>query len=178
MQPSRPIVATDESTWRMLAVDRQIHRRFGMKRDKYRTRSVGLFAVRLNPVTVLTLACLFLLSPANSRWAELYNIALNPTGTGFPSPLESDAGWGGGGGSLGGGPWQMLDGVINPPVWMHGLAFTGGAGNYMEPAGWRKATIDFGSMKEFEEVVIWSPPREMSHWNHGLTTGMAHAGIL
>lgn len=81
-----------------------------------------------------------------------FNIAFNPLGTGLPSPLESDPGWGGGS-----WPWQMVDGVTSPVTWMHGLAFTGGAGGYEQPAGWRQATINFGEPMEFDEVVIWHP---------------------
>ncbi len=50
------------------------------------------------------------------------NIALNPSRSGYPSPLESDQGWGGGS-----YPWDLVDGLRDyPGEWMHGLAFTGG----------------------------------------------------
>lgn len=38
------------------------------------------------------------------------DLALNSAGTGFPSPLESDPGWGGG--SF---PWEMVDGFRQCP---------------------------------------------------------------
>lgn len=93
--------------------------------------------------------------PAGAR-AELGNLALNPSATGFPSPLESNDGWGGGS-----YPWQIVDGLRSYSDWAHGLAFTGGhqtsAGGppWIEPAGWRQATIDFGEPKTFEKVIIW-----------------------
>jgi hypothetical protein len=84
------------------------------------------------------------------------NIALNPSRTGFPSPLESDRGWGGGS-----YPWEIVDGLRSYSHWAHGLAFTGGHRDasggppWIEPAGWRQATINFGAPKTFHTVVIW-----------------------
>jgi hypothetical protein len=84
------------------------------------------------------------------------NIALNPSASGYPSPLESDRGWGGGA-----QPWEIVDGQETYAEWYHGLAFTGGhtggwgSGGWVEPAGPRQATIDFGQLKVFDEVVVW-----------------------
>lgn len=79
------------------------------------------------------------------------NIAYNPTQTGFPHPLESDTGWGGGS-----YPWEMLDGhTYYTDTWAHGLAFTGGVPGYIEPCGWRQATVDFGVMKTFDKMRIY-----------------------
>ncbi len=87
--------------------------------------------------------------------AEIYtdavNIAYNPTQSGYPHPLESDTGWGGGS-----YPWEMLDGhTYYTDTWAHGLAFTGGYPGWIEPCGWRQATIDFGSMKTFNKVRVY-----------------------
>lgn len=76
------------------------------------------------------------------------NIALNPSRTGYPNPLESDQGWGGGSDQ-----WEIVDGLRDyPGEWWHGLAFTGG--NYGVP-GVRQATIAFGSDHTFNKVIIW-----------------------
>ncbi|HZK71350.1 MAG TPA: M23 family metallopeptidase [Clostridia bacterium] len=75
------------------------------------------------------------------------NIALNPSGSGYPSPLESDQGWGGGSNK-----WDIVDGLHDYSDWQTGLAFTGG--NYGVP-GVRQATIAFGSDYTFNKVVIW-----------------------
>jgi hypothetical protein len=79
------------------------------------------------------------------------DIALNPTRVGYPTPLESDHGWGGGS-----DPWEIVDGHESYSEWYHGLAFTGGDNNWGgEPAGPRQATIDFGTARTFNKVVIW-----------------------
>src|SRR5260221_267202 len=79
------------------------------------------------------------------------NLALNPAGTGFPSPLGSDHGWGGGS-----YPWEIVDGQKTYAEWYHGLAFTGGDNNWGgEACGPRQATIDFGANKTFHKVTIW-----------------------
>ncbi len=88
--------------------------------------------------------------------AALINLARNTAGHGFPSPLASDHGWGGGQ-----FPWDLVDSKRAYDFWTHGIAFTGGhataAGGppWLEPAGVRQATIDFGESKTFEKVVIW-----------------------
>jgi hypothetical protein len=71
--------------------------------------------------------------------------------------LQSDRGWGGGS-----YPWQIVDGLrAYSDTWAHGLAFTGGhtggssSGGWLEPAGLRQATIDFGRVHTFEKVMIW-----------------------
>lgn len=84
------------------------------------------------------------------------NLALNPSRSGYPHPLESDRGWGGGTDK-----WEIVDGIrAYPPgnpggEWWHGLAFTGGTVGYIEPCGWRQATINFGEPKTFNQVVVW-----------------------
>ena len=94
------------------------------------------------------------LEPLETRTLLCTNYALNPAGTGFPSPLESDAGWGGGS-----YPWDMLDGHRNyRDTWQHGLAFTGGRARYPDgvtPAGLRQVTVDFGTSRTFQQVVVW-----------------------
>ncbi len=89
------------------------------------------------------------------------NLALNPARSGFPSPLESDPGWGGG--SF---PWDIVDGLHTCPSWEHGLAFTGGhthgvgSGGWVQPCGERQATVNFNSATEFAKVVLWHHPDE------------------
>src|SRR5438876_8280961 len=78
------------------------------------------------------------------------NLAFNPSRVGFPTPLESDPGWGGGSNT-----WEIVDGLRSYSAWYHGLAFTGGhtngpgSGGWIEPAGPRQATIDFGQVETF-----------------------------
>jgi uncharacterized repeat protein (TIGR01451 family) len=103
------------------------------------------------------------------------NHALNRAGSGFPSPLESSRGWGGGS-----YPWEIVDGAHSYNWWAHGLAFTGGhtdsqnpeSGGYIESAGVRQATINFGADRTFEKVVIWHHGTEhtpanatLEYWN-------------
>ncbi|MDQ4068702.1 MAG: hypothetical protein M3203_04380 [Actinomycetota bacterium] len=89
------------------------------------------------------------------------NLALNPARSGFPSPLESDPGWGGGS-----SPWDIVDGLHTYPSWEHGLAFTGGhthgvgSGGWVQPCGERQATVNFNSATEFAKVVLWHHPDE------------------
>lgn len=84
------------------------------------------------------------------------NLALNPSCTGFPSVAESDRGWGGGSNQC-----DIVDGLHSYDTWARGLAFTGGHQNagggppYIEPAGLRRAVVDFGSPKKFAKLVIW-----------------------
>jgi hypothetical protein len=86
--------------------------------------------------------------------ARAANIALNPTRVGFPTPLESDPGWGCCTGNV--AKWEIVDGRRSYDSWQHGLPVTGGAGNWGgEPAGMRQVTIDFGMPKTFNEVVVW-----------------------
>jgi hypothetical protein len=92
------------------------------------------------------------LAESTSAWAA--NIALNPTRVGFPTPLESDRGWGCCTGNV--AKWEILDGRRSYDSWQHGLPFTGGVSNWGgEPAGVRQITIDFGMPKTFNEVVVW-----------------------
>jgi hypothetical protein len=78
------------------------------------------------------------------------DLAQNPSGTGFPHPLESDQGWGGGSDK-----WDIVDGLRTYSEWDNGLAFTGGILNYIEPCGWRQATISFEEPKMFNRVTVW-----------------------
>ena len=110
------------------------------------------------------------------------NIALNPAcPSGFPSPLESDEGWGNG--AL---PCDVVDGQLSYNTWARGLAFTGGhqtgAGGapYIEPAGVRHAVIDFGAPRTFEKVTIWWHGIEytpdagtLEYWNGSAWVGIA-----
>ncbi len=81
----------------------------------------------------------------NSNPAQPINIALGA------NPTESDHGWGGGTNA-----WDMVDGIkAYGNEWARGLAFTGGSLPYIEPCGVRQATINFGSMKAFNRVMIW-----------------------
>jgi uncharacterized repeat protein (TIGR01451 family) len=101
--------------------------------------------------------------------------ALNRSGSGFPSPLESNRGWGGGS-----YPWHIVDGAHSYNSWANGLAFTGGhteqtnpnSGGYIEQAGMRQATINFGADRTFEKVVIWHHGEDhvpavatLAYWN-------------
>ncbi|HDH97834.1 MAG TPA: hypothetical protein ENF70_01700 [Deltaproteobacteria bacterium] len=87
-----------------------------------------------------------------SQTSPQEDLAFNGTGSGYPSPLESDSGWGDGS-----YPWQISDGMRTyPGEWAHGLAFTGGTSSWAgEACGWRQATIDFGEPKTFNRVVVW-----------------------
>jgi hypothetical protein len=86
--------------------------------------------------------------------ADAANIALNTTRTGFPTPLESDRGWGCCIGDQ--AKWEIVDGLRAYNGWQHGLPMTGGAGNWGgETAGVRQVTIDFGVPKTFDEVWVW-----------------------
>jgi hypothetical protein len=87
---------------------------------------------------------------------SMLDLAANPSCSGFPSPLESDQGWGGGS-----YPCDLVDGVNAYSTWARGLAFTGGHQDanggppYLEPAGVRHAVINFGASRTFQKVVMW-----------------------
>ena len=51
-------------------------------------------------------------SAATDESSSQTNIALNPSGSGYPSPLESDQGWGGGSNQ-----WDIVDGLRDYPEW-------------------------------------------------------------
>jgi hypothetical protein len=90
-------------------------------------------------LAVLAIAlCLSLPSAATAD-----NIAVNPSLSGFPSPLASDPGWGGGS-----SPWHLVDGRRSYDSWANGLAFQW---DYLD----HQATIDFGEDKTFDEVILW-----------------------
>lgn len=84
------------------------------------------------------------------KMSPLDNLALNPVRSGYPHPLESDDGWGGGKDK-----WDIVDGMRIYPHWANGLAFTGGWGHWAGPPGWRQATINFGELKTFNRVIVW-----------------------
>jgi hypothetical protein len=98
--------------------------------------------------------------------ADPVNLALNSTGTGLPSPLESQDGWGGGWDK-----WDIVDGLHSYNAWYNGLAF------YYGPDG--QATINFGANTTFNQVTIWHHGQQwtpldtaLEYWN-----GAAWAGI-
>ena len=79
------------------------------------------------------------------------DIARNDGTFKYPSPMESDPGWG-----EAIFPWHIVDGIrVRGNYWAYGLAFTGGREGYEDSCGWRQATIDFGEPKAFNRVVIW-----------------------
>jgi hypothetical protein len=108
------------------------------------------------PVTLLLLLGIFTawvgaappVPPSETSPAD--NLALNPIWTGYPHPLESDSGWGGGSNK-----WGIVDGIRLEAAWNRGLAFTGGTAPYIAPCGWRQATINFGQPTTFNRVMVW-----------------------
>jgi len=100
--------------------------------------------------TILLVSISQVVSATTDVSSSQTNIALNPSKSGYPSPLESDSGWGGGS-----YPWDLVDGLRDyPGEWMHGLAFTGGS-YFGYGAGVRQATIAFGEDRTFDKVIIW-----------------------
>jgi len=110
----------------------------------------------LGAVVLTALVGAGLLAAVPAASAAPVDLALNTSAAGLPSPLESDPGWGGG--AL---PWDIVDGRHGYPEWYHGLAFTGGhtagagSGGWSAPCGPRQATINFGTTRQFDTVVIW-----------------------
>jgi hypothetical protein len=91
------------------------------------------------------------LEALEDRYLLSVNLALNPSRAGYPNPLESDHGWGGGS-----DPWEIVDGQRSYSDWAHGLAFTGGPNGWGgESGGMRQATINFGTMETFDKATIW-----------------------
>jgi hypothetical protein len=88
--------------------------------------------------------------PTFPKYSPAGNLAMNTSGSGYPSPLKSDDGWGGGTSK-----WDIVDGRRCYDSWARGLAFTGGERPYVEPCGRRQATIDFGQNVSFDRVLIW-----------------------
>jgi len=78
------------------------------------------------------------------------DLAENASRTGFPHPMESDNGWGGGSDK-----WDIVDGNRSYSNWANGLAFTGGTQPYVAPCGWRQATINFGQLVNFNHIIVW-----------------------
>ncbi|MDP2957750.1 MAG: PKD domain-containing protein, partial [Longimicrobiales bacterium] len=77
-----------------------------------------------------------------NKVSSVGDLALNPSRIGYPNPLESSGGWGGGSDT-----WDIVDGLRTYSYWANGLAFI--------PCGLRQATIDFGTPQTFNEVVVW-----------------------
>lgn len=67
------------------------------------------------------------------------NLALNPAGSGTPSPLQSDPGVG--------DPWQLVDGNTEYALESSGLAFDFG--------GTHEVTIDLGGLATVDELTVW-----------------------
>lgn len=79
------------------------------------------------------------------------DLAFNDGRFKYPTPEESDEGWGGGRWC-----WQIVDGLrIRSVGWINGLAFTGGSSCYEDTCGWRQATIDFGKDILFNRTLIF-----------------------
>jgi hypothetical protein len=79
------------------------------------------------------------------------NIALNPTESGYPHPLESDSGWG-----CCPNKWAMIDGQIAAPAWYYGFAWRGGTRHWAGGScGWKQATITFNEPKTFNKVITY-----------------------
>jgi PKD repeat protein len=137
---------TSSIVWEYVQSVSRNYSQIGKEENKMRWKRGFLFLV----------TCTFLLVSisqavsATTDESSQTNIALNPSRSGYPSPLESDQGWGGGS-----YPWDLVDGLRDyPGEWMHGLAFTGG--NWYPPlAGVKQATINFGGDHTFNKVIIW-----------------------
>jgi hypothetical protein len=87
-----------------------------------------------------------LFSPSN-------NLAYNSGDFKFPTPVESDQGWGGGSWK-----WHIIDGLRvknGNSGWMYGLAFTGGNNDYIDTCGWRQMTIDFGKITSINRSIVF-----------------------
>jgi hypothetical protein len=99
----------------------------------------------------LMLALVTLPKEQSEASADGVNIALNPSGTGFPNPLESNNGWG-----CCPNKWAMIDGAIAAPSWNYGFAWRGGTRNWSgESCGWKQATINFGELETFNRTVTY-----------------------
>jgi PKD domain len=99
----------------------------------------------------LMLALVIIPKAQSEASADGVNIALNPSGTGFPNPLESNNGWG-----CCPNKWAMIDGAIAAPSWNYGFAWGGGTRNWNgESCGWKQATINFGEPKTFNRTVTY-----------------------
>lgn len=75
--------------------------------------------------------------------ASLVNLALNPSRTGYPSPLASDDGWG-----AGTDKWDLVDGNWYYPNWTEGLALNSGG-------DFRQITIEFSGPETMSEATLW-----------------------
>ncbi|MGD0014148.1 MAG: hypothetical protein ABSD56_06955 [Bryobacteraceae bacterium] len=106
-------------------------------------RGKGETLLSCNAALIGLLGLAIMLLVAVPAQASPVDLALNTSASGYPSPLQSDPGWGGGS-----YPWEIVDGLMSYSNWAHGLAFTYGSGV-------RQATIDFGQPTTFNEVIIW-----------------------
>src|SRR5262245_20013057 len=127
------------------------NRSFKSKGEKTEMKRKTLF----HPILIVSLGLVSVISsisPPAVMAQSPVNIALNTSQTGYPSPLESDPGWGGGS-----YPWDILDGLTAyTDTWAHGLAFTGGTGSWMgQSCGWRQATVNLAELKTFNQVRVW-----------------------
>jgi len=103
-----------------------------------------------------------------SKLSDEDNLAINTDGRGYPNPLNSDKGWGGGNNI-----WEVVDGLRTYNDWSHGLAFCGGKNNWCgESCGWRQTTIDFGKEVIVSKIVVWHHGQEhvpstfkIQYWN-------------
>lgn len=79
------------------------------------------------------------------------NLALNTQQNGYPTPEESDRGWG-----EGTNKWHVVDGYRTYGYWGNGLAFCGGKDRYCgEACGWRSVIINFGRTVTFNRIIVW-----------------------
>lgn len=86
-----------------------------------------------------------------NKTCDANNLAVNTSGSGTPSPSESDAGWG-----EGADKWDIVDGERTYSYWGNGLAFCGGIQRYCnQDCGWRYAVIDFGRTVTVNRVLVW-----------------------
>jgi len=114
------------------------------------------------------------------------DLALNPTGAGYPKIIDNDPGWG-----CCPYTYTMIDGKVSTDIAHdaseYGFAFTGGSsvcgGPWQGSCGDRTFTLDFGTAKSFNNIVVYHTrdyeiPRvlkmyvatEMGHWNNFFST--------
>lgn len=126
-----------------------------MKQDKAKRKKIrNIFVAASLLCMVIFFCCYFFFNKETNKF-EFYspdnNLAFNDGTFIFPNPMESDPGWG-----EAVFPWHMVDGLRDRgDYWAYGLAFTGGKEGYQDDCGWRQATVDFGTIIEFNRIVIW-----------------------
>lgn len=113
----------------------------------------------VNIISFLLTSWIFILNGCNDfktqREYEIFSppndLAYNDGKFRFPSPVESDKGWGGGSWC-----WHIVDGLRSKTSgWMSGLAFTGGSEQFIDTCGWRQMTIDFGKEISFNRIIVF-----------------------